>query len=196
MKWWHDDIVVAVDHRWLHSTSLFEHFHMLWIGIWVHPYTVIPVMVGAIFWEFGVWWISRNWCCGVMVEAVNPRWLHPTTILDVCSVWAPPYTVDRHISASLHCYTCEGRGKILENWGKAEPKWRCDVMAEAVNPHWLHHTSILNAYKVSEHLHSMLLWMGTWVHPYTVILVEVGAKFWNIGVRWSPNDDVVSWLRL
>ena len=34
------------------------------------------------------------------------------------------------------------------------------------------------------------------MHPYTVIHVQVGAKFWKIGVRWSPNDVVVSWLRL
>jgi hypothetical protein len=39
-------------------------------------------------------------------------------------------------------------------------------------------------------------WMGVWMHPYTVIHVQVGAKLWKIGVRWSPNDVVVSWLRL
>jgi hypothetical protein len=38
--------------------------------------------------------------------------------------------------------------------------------------------------------------LGIWVHPYTVIPVLVGAKFWKIGVRWSQNDVVVSWLRL
>jgi hypothetical protein len=37
-----------------------------------------------------------------------------------------------------------------------------------------------------------MVWMGIWVHPYTVILVEVGAKFSDIGVRQSPNDIVVS----
>ncbi len=41
-----------------------------------------------------------------------------------------------------------------------------------------------------------MLWMGIWVHHYTVIPVQgVGAKFWKIGVRRSPNDVVVSWLR-
>jgi hypothetical protein len=39
-------------------------------------------------------------------------------------------------------------------------------------------------------------WMGIWVHPYTVIPVQVVAKFWSIGVGWSPNDIVGSWLRL
>jgi hypothetical protein len=41
-----------------------------------------------------------------------------------------------------------------------------------------------------------MLWMGIWMHPYTVIPVQVGAKFGKIGVRWRPNDIVVSWLRL
>ena len=67
-------------------------------------------------------------------------------------------------------------------------------MIEAANPYCLHPTSIYNVYKVFEHLH--MVWMGIWVHPYTVILVEVGAKFLEIGVRQSSNDIVVSWLRL
>jgi hypothetical protein len=41
-----------------------------------------------------------------------------------------------------------------------------------------------------------MLWRGIWVHPDTVIPVQVGAKFCYIRVRWSPNDVVVSWLRL
>ncbi len=27
------------------------------------------------------------WCCGVMVEAANPHWLHPTSIVDVYKVF-------------------------------------------------------------------------------------------------------------
>ena len=41
-----------------------------------------------------------------------------------------------------------------------------------------------------------MLWMGIWVHPYTVIPVQVGAKLWKSRVRRGPNDIVVSWLRL
>jgi hypothetical protein len=41
-----------------------------------------------------------------------------------------------------------------------------------------------------------MLWMGIWVHPYTAIPVEVGAKFLKIGVWVNPNDVGVSWLRL
>ena len=89
------------------------------------------------------------------------------------------------MSAPLHGHTCAGGGQILENWGKVKPKWCYSVMVEAVNHSWLHPTSILDVYKVIEHLH--MLWMGIWVHPYMVIPVQVGAKFWKIGVRQSPN---------
>jgi hypothetical protein len=51
-----------------------------------------------------------------------------------------------HIGAPLYCYTYTGGGQILENWGKAEPKWRCGVMVEAANHCWLHCTSILDVY--------------------------------------------------
>ncbi len=53
------DFVEAVNHPILHHTithvyEVFEHLHMLWKGIWVHPYTVILVQGGAIFWKIGV----------------------------------------------------------------------------------------------------------------------------------------------
>ncbi len=46
-------IVEAVNHPTLHHTSIihvsevFEHLHMLWNGIWVHPYTVMMVQGGG-----------------------------------------------------------------------------------------------------------------------------------------------------
>jgi hypothetical protein len=41
-----------------------------------------------------------------------------------------------------------------------------------------------------------MLWMGILVQPYTVIPVLVVAKVLEIGIRGSPNDIVVTWLRL
>ena len=61
-------------------------------------------------------------------------------------------------------------------------------MVEAANPQRLHPTSILDVYKVFEQLE--MLWMGIWVHPYTVTPVRVGVNFRKIG------DVVVSWSRL
>ena len=42
-----------------------------------------------------------------------------------------------------------------------------------------------------------MLWMGTWVHPYTLFTpAREGADFRKIGAWLSPSDVVMSWLRL
>ncbi len=41
-----------------------------------------------------------------------------------------------------------------------------------------------------------MLWMDIWVHPYTVIPVQVGVNFWKVGVWVRAKEVVVSWLRL
>jgi hypothetical protein len=53
-------------------------------------------------------------------------------------------------------------------------------------------TSILDVLKVFEHLH--MLWMGIWMHPYTVTPVPVGASIAKKGVRQSPNN--TSWYHV
>ncbi len=122
---------------------------------------------------------SHGWGCKTLLTA---SYIH---IGCIYSVWAPSYAVDGHMVASLHCYTCEGGGKIFEIWGMAEPKWRCDVMVEAVNHHWLHPLSLLDVYKGFEHYH--MLWMGIWVHPYTVIPVLMVSKFWKNYGKAEPK---------
>jgi hypothetical protein len=67
-------------------------------------------------------------------------------------------------------------------------------MFEAPNPFRLHPTSISYLYKVFKHLD--MLWMGIWVHPFTVVHGMVWGCFWKIEVRSCLNDAVVSWLRL
>ncbi len=76
----------------------------------------------------------------------------------------------------------------------AEPVWCCGVMVEAANPHWLHPTSILDVYKVFEHLE--MLWMGIWVHTYAVLHVKVGMNFRENGEWPGLYDVAVSWLTL
>jgi hypothetical protein len=86
----------------------------------------------------------------------------------------------------VHSYTVimvQGGVQILENWGQTELKRHCGVIVEAINHPILHHKSIIHVYEVFEHLH--ILWKVIWVHPYTVIMVQGGSKFWKIGVRWS-----------
>jgi hypothetical protein len=54
-------MVEATNPLGVHPTSMayvytvFQHLDMLWMGIWVYPYTVIvmPVQVGREFWKMG-----------------------------------------------------------------------------------------------------------------------------------------------
>ncbi len=76
---------------------------MLWMDMWVHPYTDMPLKVGVDFWE--IWGIltESEFCSKVMVGASNPRRLHPTSISYIYKVfqhpdmlwmdmWVHPYT--------------------------------------------------------------------------------------------------------
>ncbi len=62
-------------------------------------------------------------------------------------------------------------------------------MVEAQNPHKLHPTFISFVYKVSQYLDE--LWMGIWMHPNTVKLVQVEVDFKKNYLR-PGSDDVVT----
>jgi len=67
------------------------------------------------------------------------------------------------------------RSGVFWKIGMAELEWCCNVMVEAANPHEVHLTSISNVYKAFHHLD--MLWMGTWVYPYTVTPGQVRGGF-------------------
>ena len=168
---------------------------MLWMGIWVHPYTAIPVELGAKFWKIGVWAnlndVGVSWLR--LQEASDciphPYWMYTMCFSTlICCGWAFGCTLTL-------LYLCRW-GWILKNWGEVEPKWRWDVMVEAVNHCWMHPTSILYPYKcLSTFICCGWASYGWWVHPYTVMHVQVVNKFWKIGWRWSTNDFGVLWFR-
>ncbi len=138
--------------------------------------TLIPVQVGAKFWKIKVRWSQND----VVVSWFRCQPLLTTSHIHIGCInsdWAPSYAVDGHMGASLHCCACVGSGQILESWNMAEPKWHCGVIVEAVNHHWLHPTSILDVYRVFEHLH--MLWICIWVHPYSDICAGVGQILEN-----------------
>ena len=161
---------------------------MLWMAIWVHPYTVIPVQVGMKCWT--IWgngwpWITL-WCHGWGCNTQRPKDCIPHSYyICITSNWTPWYAVDGHIGAPLHCCTCHGR---VAYFGQLQlgvrQTFRCfAVMAEAVNQHWVHPTFILYVkcnwtpwpwYAVGGQY-----WCTQ--HPYTVIPVQVGMKFWKFG---------------
>ena len=112
--WSPNDITVsyleAVKDLTLLSTPLLdvykviEHLHMLWMGIWMHPYNLTPMQMRPKFWKTEGKGESKR-CCGVScLEAVNHLTLLSTPILHVNKViehlhmlWmviqAHPYTV-------------------------------------------------------------------------------------------------------
>ena len=81
----------------------------------------------------------------------------------------------------------------------AEPVWCWGVMVETANPHWLHPTSILDVYKVFEHLE--MLWMGmlytpnTWGNTQymTVKLMPGGVWHWRY-TRMAHAPRRWSWI--
>ncbi len=66
-------------------------------------------------------------------------------------------------------------------------------MVDAVSHLKLLFTSILDIYKVIEHID---LSMGIQYQPYTVIPTLFGSDFGVLGHLWSQNDVILSWLRL
>jgi hypothetical protein len=54
--------------------------------------------------------------------------------------------------------------------------------------------SILDIYKVFEHIDTLLI--GIKYQPYTVIPIQLGKDFGILGHLWSQNDVIMSWLRL
>jgi hypothetical protein len=62
-------------------------------------------------------------------------------------------------------------------------------MVEVTDPRWLHPTSILDVNKVFEHNH--LLWIGIWVHPYTVPLAKLAQILVCLG--HCGYDEMIAW---
>ena len=59
------------------------------------------------------------------------------------------------------------------------------------NPLRLHPTSISYVFKVFKNLD--MLWMGIWVHPYTVTPEQIGGlDVGYLGVDLSLSDDVIA----
>ena len=148
---------------------------MVWLGIWVHPYTVTSVWVGVDFRKIGAWLCFKPvWCCSVMVLRMLtpidctplPYWMYTKCFSMVLRLLTPidcipqPYWMYTKCFSSLRCcgwaygytlmlyYMCRW-GWILGKmgYGRACMMLRCHGF-EAANPHWLHPTSIFDVYKV------------------------------------------------
>ena len=137
------------------------------------------------------------WCCGVMVEAASPHWLHPTSILDIQSVWAPWDAEDHgHIGTHLSriTYAVCRWGWILWKMGYGQAcmmfryhGWGCKPPLTASHIHIELVQSVCAPWDAVD-------WhMGT--HLSRITCAGGGESLGN-GVWPSLYDVAVSWLRL
>ncbi len=127
--------------------------------------------------------VKMMWLCHGWV------WQPPQTashihIGHIQSVWAHWYAVHRHKILALHSYTHST--SWLRFWGSGslvELKWCHYIMFEAESHLKLLPTSILDIYKVFEHID--MLSIGIWRQPYTDTPTLLGSDFGVIGHLWS-----------
>ncbi len=148
----------------LHPTSIsyvFKVFKnldldMLWMGIWVHPYTVTQEQIGAGWWcwVFGGRLEPEWWCVIAKMEAQTPRGVYST------SIWQA-YKVFKHLDMLLMSiyestltlrYPPESRVDFQEFQGGDQPIWCGYIMVEPQTQLGVLHKSISYIYKVFLHL--------------------------------------------
>ncbi len=136
--------------------------------------------------QFFGFWIT----CGVNIMWLchGWGWQPPQTashihIKHVQSVWAHWYAVHMHTISALQSYTHPTSWlRFWDSGSLVESKW-CDyVMVEADSHLKLLPTSILDIYKVIEHID--MLSMGIQYHPYTVTPTLLGSDFGVLGHLW------------
>jgi hypothetical protein len=139
-----------------------SHIHIRHIqSVWAHWYAVHWFAVSPLhsythptFLRFGVlghllsqmMWLFHDWGWQPTQTALHIHIRH------MQSVWAHWYAVHRHMVAALHSYTYPNSLRFWGSGSLVELKW-CDyVMVEADSHLKLHPTSILDIYKVFEHI--------------------------------------------
>jgi hypothetical protein len=159
-----------------------KHFSTLRCYGWAYGYTLMLYYMCRWGWIWGKMGYGRacmmlrchGWGC------VPPKTASHIHIGCIKSVWTPWDAVDGHMDMRLCRITCAGGGEFGGKWGMTKPVWYCMIMVEAANPHWLHPTSMLDVWKVFEHLE--MLWMGIWACTYAVLHVQVGVNLRGNGV--------------
>ncbi len=111
-------------------------------------------------------------------------------IRHIKSVWAHWYNVHRYMVAALLSYPHPPWCRFWWSGSLVESKWCHYIMVQTFILFKLLPTSILEIYKVFEHID--MLSIGIWWQPYSVIPTLLG----DLGHWWSQNDIITSWLRL
>jgi hypothetical protein len=159
-KWWHYIMVEADSHLKLLPTSIldiytvFEHIDMLSIGIQYQPYTVIPTLLGLDFGVQGHLWSQMMWLCHGWVWQPPQTASHIHNPRHIQSVLAHWYAVHWHILAAIHSFTLSNRLRFQGSGSLVvvESKWCHYVIVKANSQLKLLPPSILDIYKVFEHI--------------------------------------------
>ncbi len=179
LRFWGSGSLVVLEFKWCHYVmveadsylkrlppsildiyKVFEHIDMLSMSIQKQPYTVIPTLLGS---DFGV----LGHVCGFEMMSLHHGWgwQPPQTAFHIHlrhtqSIWALWYAVHRHMVAALHSYTHPTWLRFRGSVSLVESKW-CDyVMVQANSLLKLLPISILDIYKVFEHID--MLSIGIW----------------------------------
>ncbi len=170
---------------------------------WAHWYAIHGHTVSALHSYTHTTWV-RFCGSGSLVESndVIMSWLRLMAtstasyihITHIQSDWAHWYAVHWHTVAALHSYTHPTWLRFWGTWSLVKSKLCIFVMVEADSHLKLLPTSILDTYKVIEHID--MLSMDIQYQPYTVILTVLSSDFGALGHLWSWNDEIMSWLRL
>jgi hypothetical protein len=170
---------------------------------WAHSYAIhghtvsalpsYPHYLGQIlgFWvtcRVKMMWLCHGWGWR---PSQTDSYIH---IRHINSDWAHWYAVHMHTVAALHSFTHPTWLQFWGTWSLVESKWCNFVMVDADSHLELLPTSILDIYKVIEHID--MLSMGIQYMPYTVIPTLLGSDFGALGHLSSQNDVIMSWLRL
>ena len=205
-KWWHYVMseAEADSHLNLFPPSIldiykvFEHIDMLSIGIRQQPYTVIlPTLLGSDFGDLGHLW-SQMMSLRHVWGWQPPQTASRIHIWHIQSVWAHSYAVHRRRVAALHSYIHPTWLRLWESGSLVQPKWWHNVMSEADPSHLkLLPASILDIYKVFDHIDIDMRSIGIRKQPYSVILPTLlDSDFGVLGHLSNRNDVITSHLRL
>jgi hypothetical protein len=142
----------------LDMCKVFDHIGMLSTCIQYQPYVVIPtLLLGSDFGVLGHLWSQND---------VIMSWLRLTATSNCAShihighkqsVWPHWYAIHGHMVAALHSFTHPTWVIFLGSGSLVESKW-CDyVMVEADSHLKLLPTSIIDIYKVFEHIDMLFI---------------------------------------